>query len=173
MIRRAGIIQIADKLQRLLAPHLQSDLLSLPITRSLAISTGIVSMLFMRTALVCGVAVALLPSDPAKQQALLAGAHQGLQWAMTYCDRQPAQCMQAQVTWDSFVTKAQFGLQLASEMADRYGSKAEPPKKAEPAPVPVKQPARRTKAPTTTIEPLRVRTLDAPAAPDKRWDSFQ
>jgi hypothetical protein len=160
-------------LRGLIPPHLQIALLYIAITRNLTISTGIVSMLLMRTALVCGVGVALLPSDPAKQQDLLAGAHDKVQWAMTYCDREPVQCKQAQQTWDGFVTKAQFGMRLAGEMADSYA--ASPPARdpVQRLEAPVKQPVKRSKVPMTTIEPLRVRTLEAPAAPAKRWDSFQ
>jgi hypothetical protein len=153
-------------------------------------------MLFTRTAVAVGVAVALMPSDPEKQQALLASTQENVAWAATYCEREPDACDQAKAVWDGFVAKAQFGAQLAKELAGQYaevkagqaasdGAEAgaqtamydaseQPPLEqvayAEPAP----KPARPARARTTTLKPLPVKVHRAPAAPDvKPWDQFQ
>jgi hypothetical protein len=133
-------------------------------------------MFFFRTALICGVGIALLPSDPAKQQALLETAGDKFSWAMTYCQRQPEQCTQAKVAWDGFVTKAQFGARLATDLVDRYAATpaaADEPEPEKLAPAPAKQQQKRPKP--AVVEPIRVRIYKAPAAPANAadWDSFK
>ncbi len=138
-------------------------------------------MFFMRTALVVGTVVVLLPSDPDKQQALLASTHDKVVWAMTYCDREPAQCDQAKTAWDGFVSKAQFSAKLVGEMADRYAQSADagtagveepPPQLAETVAPLTQQPKAKTR--TATLQPKPVRIYRAPAAPTTgTWDQFQ
>ena len=74
-------------------------------------------MYLFRTAVVLGVAVALMPSDPAKQQALISTAREKTIWMMTYCDREPETCTQAQGAWSAFLAKAEFAGRLVGEIA--------------------------------------------------------
>lgn len=74
-------------------------------------------MYLFRTAVVMGVAVALMPSDPEKQHALISTAREKTVWVMTYCDREPATCTQAQGAWSAFLAKAEFAGRLVGEIA--------------------------------------------------------
>jgi hypothetical protein len=74
-------------------------------------------MFFFRTAMVVGVAIALMPSDPEKQQALIDSAREKTVWVMTYCDREPESCSKAGDMWSAFLAKAEFAGRLAAEVA--------------------------------------------------------
>lgn len=68
----------------------------------------------IRTAFWAGVIVMLMPTDEAKQRELLLNAGQKVQWAMTYCDREPVTCQNAQAAWALFVQKAKFATAMVS-----------------------------------------------------------
>jgi hypothetical protein len=74
-------------------------------------------MYLFRAAVVVGLAVALMPSDPEKQQALLVSARDKTVWVMTYCDREPETCTQAEGAWSAFLAKAEFAGRLVGEIA--------------------------------------------------------
>ncbi|MFO1169340.1 MAG: hypothetical protein U1E49_00045 [Hyphomicrobiaceae bacterium] len=84
-------------------------------------------MYLFRTAVVLGIAVALMPSDPEKQQALISTAREKTVWVMTYCDREPDTCTQAQGAWSAFLAKAEFAGRLVGEVATyQAGMDSEP-----------------------------------------------
>ncbi len=83
-------------------------------------------MFLFRTALVVGIGVALMPSDPEKQQALVEGAREKTVWVMTYCDREPETCSKAGDMWSGFLAKAEFAGRLAAEVATYQVTGEEP-----------------------------------------------
>ena len=83
-------------------------------------------MFLFRTAVVIGIGVALMPSDPEKQQALIDGAREKTVWVMTYCDREPDTCTKAGDMWSAFLAKAEFAGRLAAEVATYQVSTEEP-----------------------------------------------
>jgi hypothetical protein len=83
-------------------------------------------MFLFRSAVVLAVAVALMPSDPEKQQALIDGAREKTVWVMTYCDREPESCSKAGEMWSAFLAKAEFAGRLAAEVATYQVDGGEP-----------------------------------------------
>ena len=77
-------------------------------------------MSIFKTAIVLSLAVALMPSDKGQQQRLYLQAATAAQWASTYCDRNPDDCVKAAGYWETFKGKAQFAGQLAFDAAQRY-----------------------------------------------------
>ena len=73
-------------------------------------------MFLIRTAFWVGLVVLLLPTDRQQQEHLAGFARQKLNWAMTYCEREPVSCERAQEVWALFLTKAELGAKLAIEM---------------------------------------------------------
>ena len=83
-------------------------------------------MLFFRTAVVAGIAIALMPSEPESQQALISSAREKAVWVMTYCDREPETCTTAGSAWSGFLAKAEFAGRLVAEIATYQAGGAEP-----------------------------------------------
>ena len=77
-------------------------------------------MSLIRTALVMGVVIYALPTDPKKQQELVASASDTIVWGATYCQREPETCKQAGVVMSTAVEKAKFGLALAADVASKW-----------------------------------------------------
>ena len=80
-------------------------------------------MSLIRTAVVVGIAIYALPTDPEKQQALIHSASDTLVWGATYCNREPETCKQAGVVFNAAVQKAKFGLALASDVAGKWSER--------------------------------------------------
>jgi hypothetical protein len=77
----------------------------------------------LRLATVVAIGVALLPSDKDQQQRLYERAGASAEWVITFCDRNATVCTKSAELWSQFVAKAQFGAQLAYDMArERYGN---------------------------------------------------
>jgi Family of unknown function (DUF5330) len=77
----------------------------------------------LRIATVAAIGIALLPSDKEQQQRLYERASASAEWAITFCDRNATVCAKSAELWTQFVAKAQFGAQLAYDMAkERYAS---------------------------------------------------
>jgi Family of unknown function (DUF5330) len=74
----------------------------------------------LRIATIAAVAVALLPSDKEQQQHLYQRAGATAEWVVTFCDRNATVCAKSAELWTQFVAKAQFGAQLAFEMAKEH-----------------------------------------------------
>ena len=80
-------------------------------------------MSLIRTALVLGVIVYVLPTDAQKQRDLVHSASDTLAWGVTYCQREPATCDQAKAAWQQMVEKAKFGAALASDLASTWSAR--------------------------------------------------
>jgi Family of unknown function (DUF5330) len=74
----------------------------------------------LRTATVAAIVIALLPSDKDQQQRLYERAGATAKWVVTFCDRNATVCAKSADLWSQFVAKAQFGAQLAYDMAKEH-----------------------------------------------------
>jgi hypothetical protein len=75
----------------------------------------------LRLATIAAIGIALLPSDKDQQQRLYQRAGATAEWVVTFCDRNATVCTKSAELWTQFVAKAQFGAELAFEMAkERY-----------------------------------------------------
>lgn len=74
----------------------------------------------LRLATVAAIGIALLPSDKEQQQRLYERAGATAEWVVTFCDRNATVCTKSAELWTQFVAKAQFGAQLAYEMAKEH-----------------------------------------------------
>ena len=75
----------------------------------------------LRLATIAAIGIALLPSDKEQQQRLYERAGSTAEWVVTFCDRNATVCAKSAELWTVFVAKAQFGAQIAFEMArERY-----------------------------------------------------
>src|SRR5262245_39354877 len=81
-------------------------------------------MFLLRVGFWLAVIVFLLPSDPQQQARLRATATGAMDRVTTYCDRNAGPCMPGGDVWDTFVRKAEFGLQL---VGDLIGGGRQPP----------------------------------------------
>ena len=77
-------------------------------------------MLFIRTTLLLGLGVLILPTDQASQARVTSAAKTAMTWTTTFCDRNPATCVQGQQAWGVFVEKAQFGAKMAFELISEH-----------------------------------------------------
>lgn len=77
-------------------------------------------MSLIRTAVVAGVAIYAIPTDPQKQQALLQSASDGFVWGATYCQREPETCRQAEDFLRAALQKAKFGAAFVAEVASKW-----------------------------------------------------
>jgi len=77
-------------------------------------------MSIIRTGLLVAAVVALLPADRQQQAHLFDRAASAVHWTATFCDRNGPTCTQAGSLWSAFMTKAQFGAQMAYELAQKY-----------------------------------------------------
>jgi hypothetical protein len=94
-------------------------------------------MSLIRSALILGAVVYMMPADPEKQRQLIASASHTLIWGVTYCDREPEACRQAQVVWTQLVEKAKFGVALASDLASQWSEQSAARQRAAAADRPV------------------------------------
>jgi hypothetical protein len=101
-------------------------------------------MLLVRTIIVIGVGVALLPTDEAQQRRLQAATRDAYTRVVTFCDRNAETCRSAAGYWQTFVRKAEFGGRLLLDVVlDRPGQPPEARRHVglEPAPpLPRRQP---------------------------------
>jgi hypothetical protein len=77
-------------------------------------------MSILRTGLLVAAVVAVLPADRQQQAHLFDRAANAVHWTATFCDRNGTTCTQAASLWSAFLTKAQFGAQMAYELAQKY-----------------------------------------------------
>lgn len=93
-------------------------------------------MSLLRTVIVVGAVIALLPSDRAQQERVAQAAFDAAQWTMTFCDRNAQTCDNAATTWAAFKAKAEFAAGVAYDLAlthvlDPADSTQPPPPPAE------------------------------------------
>jgi hypothetical protein len=79
-------------------------------------------MSIIRVGIIVAVVVAVLPADKQQQARLYDRAASAVHWTATFCDRNGPTCSQAGDLWSAFVQKAQFGAQMAYQLALKYSS---------------------------------------------------
>lgn len=94
------------------------------------------AMFFVRTTLVLGLGILLLPTDQESQSRVFAGAKTAVAWTVGFCDRNPGTCVQGRQAWDVFVKKAEFGARMAFDLIN---SKEDAKQPAAPAVAPASQ----------------------------------
>ncbi len=77
-------------------------------------------MSILRIGILAAIVIAVLPSDKEQQARLYDRAAGAVHWTATFCDRNGTTCDRAADLWSAFVQKAQFGAQMAYEMAIKY-----------------------------------------------------
>ena len=80
-------------------------------------------MSIVKIGILIAIVVAVLPADKEQQARLYDRAATAVQWTATFCDRNSSTCSQARVVWSAFVQKAQFGAQMAYELAMKHSSR--------------------------------------------------
>ncbi len=114
-------------------------------------------MLSLRTVVLLGVAVYLLPSDPARQEAFIKTASQALEYATTVCDREPEFCARANTVIEDLKSKAHFGAGVVYTLVTSQQKSDDPDASQETSPAPADQrwdgTARRTPASQGTLKP--------------------
>ena len=97
-------------------------------------------MLFIRTTLLLGLGVLILPTDQASQARVYDSAKSAVRWTTTFCERNPGACAQGQQAWGVFVKKAEFGLKMTLDLINERGQRsavtapAQPTQPAQAAP---------------------------------------
>lgn len=88
----------------------------------------------IRTTVVVGAVVALMPTDRAQQLRIADQAGAAAKWTLTFCDRNAVACTQASDAWGVFVKKAQFAGQLAVELVNDARAPQPGPQPSAPQP---------------------------------------
>lgn len=73
-------------------------------------------MFFVRTTLLLGLGILLLPTDQESQTRVFTNAKTAAAWTVTFCDRNAATCVQGREFWDIFKQKAEFGVRMAFDL---------------------------------------------------------
>ena len=73
-------------------------------------------MLLIRTTLLVGLGVLVLPTDEASQTRFYGSARTAMGWTVTFCDRNPDTCTQGRQAWAVFLKKAEFGAKVAFDL---------------------------------------------------------
>jgi hypothetical protein len=84
-------------------------------------------MFLIRTTLLVGLGVLFLPTDHEGQVRVYDRAKSAVGWTMTFCDRNPATCVQGRDAWAVFVKKAEFGAKMAFELIAERNKQPELP----------------------------------------------
>lgn len=85
-------------------------------------------MLLIRTTVLLGLGVLVLPTDEASQVRFANTARGVMGWTMTFCDRNAGTCEQGRQAWAVFVKKAEFGAKMAIDLiAERSKQTANAP----------------------------------------------
>ena len=83
-------------------------------------------MFFIRTTLLLGLGVLVLPTDEASQARVTSGAKTAMTWSMTFCERNAGTCEQGRQAWAVFLKKAEFGAKMAFDLiSERNKASAE------------------------------------------------
>ncbi len=77
-------------------------------------------MSIVKIGILVAVVIAVLPADKEQQARLYDRAAGAVHWTATFCDRNGPTCEQAGDVWSAFLQKAQFGAQMAYELALKY-----------------------------------------------------
>ena len=109
-------------------------------------------MLFIRTALIVGAGIMLLPTDEAGQARFLETASSAVTRVSTTCERHPYICEKAGATWALFKQKAEFGGKLALDLVKERAF-GQAPEKAHPVQPTSMTPAQRGTLTSKDMEP--------------------
>ena len=95
-------------------------------------------MFLIRTTLLVGLGVLVLPTDEASQARVYSGAKTAMTWTMTICDRNAETCVQGRQAWAVFLKKAEFGAKMAFDLISERNTQSAaapqlPPQTATPA----------------------------------------
>jgi len=101
-------------------------------------------MSLFRLVFVACLVILVLPIDTGRQSDLLTATRTGAQTAATFCERNPNTCAAGRELWSMFLRKAEFGIELAAQLARSALTTAET-RRAEAARS--TQPAQRTNIP--------------------------
>ena len=74
-------------------------------------------MPLLRTVIIVGAVIALLPSDRAQQERMQQAAVDAAHWTVTFCDRNAKTCENADAAWQQFKVKAEFAASVAYDIA--------------------------------------------------------
>ena len=83
-------------------------------------------MFLIRSAFWLALLVMILPSDPKEQARLYETASYGLHQAMTFCDRNPTICHEANEYWVAFQAKLAVGGRMLVDLANERMRGASP-----------------------------------------------
>ena len=93
-------------------------------------------MFLIRSAFWLALLVALVPNDPGEQARMYQTASYAVHRAVTFCDRNPALCAEAQAYWTIFKDKAVVGARMAGELLnERMAAKQAAEPAARPSPL--------------------------------------
>lgn len=80
-------------------------------------------MSIVKTAFWLAVAIMLLPTDQRRQSELASATGQAVERTLTFCERNPGTCAAGAELWATFVRKAEFGLELATNVTREHFSR--------------------------------------------------
>ncbi len=81
-------------------------------------------MFFIRTTLLLGLGVLVLPTDEASQAKVASGARTAAAWTLTFCDRNADACIKGREAWAVFLKKAEFGAKMAYDLISERNTRA-------------------------------------------------
>ena len=92
-------------------------------------------MFLIRTTLLVGLGVLVLPTDEASQARVYGGAKTAMNWTMTFCERNAETCVQGRQAWAVFLKKAEFGAKMAFDLISERNTQtaAAPQSAAQPS----------------------------------------
>ena len=83
-------------------------------------------MFSVRTIILLGATIYLLPSDPVRQQQFVATATNAYESVITICNREPAMCEKAGAVFEDLKSKAHFGAGVVYALITGSGKSDEP-----------------------------------------------
>jgi Family of unknown function (DUF5330) len=113
-------------------------------------------MLFLRSTLLLGLGILVLPTDADTQARFYNGAKTAVVWTSTFCDRNADTCTQGGQAWAMFKKKAEFGAKMAIDLMGERAAHtpaltADAPKTAT-VPAKISQPVAQPMSPRGTLK---------------------
>ena len=93
-------------------------------------------MSLIRTGFLLAAVIMLLPTDERRKSEMSGAAGSAVAQTVTFCERNPGSCAAGRELWDTFVHKAEFGLELVSTIARDYLARGKEPAYATQTPAP-------------------------------------
>lgn len=95
---------------------------------------GVLAMSILRTGIVLGAVIMLLPTDEHRKAQFTDTAGMAMERSLTFCERNPATCAAGSELWGNFVRKAEFGMTLATGLARDYMARGREPAPSQRSP---------------------------------------